>query len=111
MKMVKDKKLVVGADFAGYPLKEAVVAHLKAKGWEIEDVGVKSPDDNDTENMFHRVGLRIGAKNRRGRVRARAGVLRHGNGHTYRGQQVPARTRGRGRVGARGAARDNRQRR
>ena len=62
MKMVKDKKLVVGADFAGYPLKEAVVAHLKAKGWEIEDVGVKSPDDNDTENMFHRVGLRIGAK-------------------------------------------------
>ena len=26
MKMVKDKKLVVGADFAGYPLKEAVVA-------------------------------------------------------------------------------------
>ena len=44
MKMVKDKKLVVGADFAGYPLKEAVVAHLKAKGWEIEDVGVKSPD-------------------------------------------------------------------
>ena len=32
MKMVKDKKLVVGADFAGYPLKEAVVAHLKAKG-------------------------------------------------------------------------------
>ena len=62
MKMVKDKKLVVGADFAGYPLKEVVVAHLKAKGWEIEDVGVKSPDDNDTENMFHRVGLRIGAK-------------------------------------------------
>ena len=62
MKTVKDKKLVVGADFAGYPLKEAVVAHLKAKGWEIEDVGVKSPDDNDTENMFHRVGLRVGAK-------------------------------------------------
>ncbi|NLE14146.1 MAG: RpiB/LacA/LacB family sugar-phosphate isomerase [Clostridiales bacterium] len=62
MKLVKDKKLVVGADFAGYPLKEVVVAHLKAKGWEIEDVGVKSPDDNDDENMFHRVGLRLGAK-------------------------------------------------
>ena len=62
MKMVKDKKLVVGADFAGYPLKEAVCAHLRAKGWEIEDLVVKSPDDNDTENMFHRVGLRVGAK-------------------------------------------------
>ena len=32
MKTVKDKYLVVGADFAGYPLKEAVVAHLKEKG-------------------------------------------------------------------------------
>ncbi len=62
MKMVKDKKLVVGADFAGYPLKEAVVAHLKAKGWEIEDVGVTDPNVEDTENMFHRVGLRVGAK-------------------------------------------------
>lgn len=62
MKMAKDKKLVVGADFAGYPLKEAVVAHLKEKGWEIEDVGVTDPDADDTENMFHRIGLRIGAK-------------------------------------------------
>ena len=32
MKTVKNKQLVVGADFAGYPLKEAVVAHLKEKG-------------------------------------------------------------------------------
>lgn len=62
MKLVKDKKLVVGADFAGYPLKEAVVAHLKKKGWEIEDVGVTDPNSNDDENMFHRVGLRVGAK-------------------------------------------------
>ena len=29
MKMVKDKEILVGADFAGFPLKEAVVAHLK----------------------------------------------------------------------------------
>ena len=31
MKTVKEKYLVVGADFAGFPLKEAVVKHLKAK--------------------------------------------------------------------------------
>ncbi len=62
MKMVKDKKLVVGADFAGYPLKEAVVAHLKEKGWEIEDVGVTDLSVDDTDNMFHRIGLRLGAK-------------------------------------------------
>ena len=63
MKKVKDKYLVVGADFAGYPLKEAVVSHLKAKGWKIEDLGVTADSDpNDTENMFHRVGLRVGAQ-------------------------------------------------
>ena len=62
MKTVKDKYLVVGADFAGYPLKEAVVAHLKKKGWKITDLGVTDPDAEDTENMFHRVGLRVGSK-------------------------------------------------
>ena len=62
MKTVKDKYLVVGADFAGYPLKEAVCAHLRKKGWKIEDLGVTDPNDNNTENMFHRVGLRVGSK-------------------------------------------------
>ena len=63
MKTVKDKYLVVGADFAGYPLKEAVVAHLKEKGWKITDLGVVADSDpDDTENMFHRVGLRVGSK-------------------------------------------------
>ncbi|MBQ9481314.1 MAG: RpiB/LacA/LacB family sugar-phosphate isomerase [Clostridia bacterium] len=63
MKTVKDKYLVVGADFAGYPLKEAVCEHLRAKGWKITDLGVKADSDpNDTENMFHRVGLRVGAQ-------------------------------------------------
>ena len=32
MKMVKDKEILVGADFAGFPLKEAIVEHLKKKG-------------------------------------------------------------------------------
>ena len=61
MKTIKDRQLLMAADFAGYPLKEAVCEHLRAKGWEIEDVGVKSPDDDNTENMFHRIGLRVGA--------------------------------------------------
>ena len=62
MKTIKDKYLVVGADFAGYPLKEAVCAHLRAKGWKITDLGVTDPDVEDTENMFHRVGLRVAAQ-------------------------------------------------
>lgn len=62
MKTIKDNYLLVGADFAGYPLKEAVVTHLKAKGWKITDVGVRSDSDpNDTDLMFHRVGLRVGS--------------------------------------------------
>jgi ribose 5-phosphate isomerase B len=62
VKTIKDKQLLVGADFAGYPLKEAVCAHLREKGWTITDVGVTDPDASDPENMFHRVGLRVGAK-------------------------------------------------
>ena len=61
--MVKDKQLVVGADFAGYPLKEVVCEHLRKKGWQILDLGVKADSDpKDTDLMFHRVGLRVGAE-------------------------------------------------
>ena len=63
VKTVKDKYLVVGADFAGFPLKEAVVEHLEKKGWKILDLGVKKDSDpKDTDLMFHRVGLRVGAE-------------------------------------------------
>jgi ribose 5-phosphate isomerase B len=61
MKTVKEKQLLVGADFAGYPLKEAVCQHLREKGWTITDVGVTDPNVDDSENMFHRVGLRVGS--------------------------------------------------
>ncbi|RHP36395.1 RpiB/LacA/LacB family sugar-phosphate isomerase [Lachnotalea sp. AF33-28] len=61
MKTVKDKQILVGADFAGFPLKEVVVEHLKKKGWEVTDIGVKSADEEDPE-MFHRIGLKAGAK-------------------------------------------------
>lgn len=61
MKTVKQKQILVGADFAGFPLKEAVVEHLKSKGWTVTDVGVRSEKDTDTELMFHRIGLRVGS--------------------------------------------------
>lgn len=61
MKTVKDKQVLVGADFAGFPLKEAVVEHLKKKGWTVTDIGVKSADEKEPE-MFHRIGLKVGAK-------------------------------------------------
>lgn len=61
MKKVKDKQVLVGADFAGFPLKEAVVEHLRKKGWTVTDIGVKSADEKEPE-MFHRIGLKVGAK-------------------------------------------------
>ena len=61
MKTIKDKQLLVGADFAGYPLKEAVCAHLRKKGWTITDVGVTDPNSDDPELMCHRIGLRVGS--------------------------------------------------
>ena len=63
MKNLKDKYLLVRADFAGFPLKEVVVEHLEKKGWKILDLGVKKDSDPaDTDLMFHRVGLRVGAE-------------------------------------------------
>jgi len=61
MKSYKDKFLVVGADFAGFPLKEAVVEYLQGKGWKITDLGVRTADEEEPE-MFHRIGLKVGAK-------------------------------------------------
>ena len=61
MKTIADKQVLVGADFAGFPLKEAVVAYLKEKGWTVTDIGVRSADEEEKE-MFHRIGLKVGAK-------------------------------------------------
>jgi len=61
MKTIKEKQILVGADISGFPLKEAVVEHLKSKGWTISDIGVRSADEKQPE-MFHRIGLKAGAK-------------------------------------------------
>ncbi len=61
MKTIKDKQILVAADFAGFPLKKVVVEHLKKKGWTVTDIGVKSEDEENPE-MFHRIGLKAGTK-------------------------------------------------
>ncbi|HBU12625.1 MAG TPA: RpiB/LacA/LacB family sugar-phosphate isomerase [Clostridiales bacterium] len=61
MKTIKDKQILVGADFAGAPLKNAVVKHLKHHGWTVTDIGVKTSEDENPE-MFHRIGFKVGAK-------------------------------------------------
>ena len=61
MKTIKDKYLLMAADIAGFELKEAIKKHLEAKGWKITDIGVRSADEEHPE-MFHRIGLKVGAK-------------------------------------------------
>ena len=96
MKTIQDKYLVVGADFAGFPLKEVVVEHLQKKGWKITDLGVTADSDpDDTENMFHRVGLRVGAQISEGIFERALLFLRNGHGDSYRGKQMSACARGR----------------
>lgn len=58
MKLTKDRHVVVGADFAGFPLKEAVKEHLNERGWTVEDV----TPDIDTAPMYHRVGFLVGSR-------------------------------------------------
>mgnify|MGYP003293494786 CR=1 FL=1 len=47
MKKVKDKYLVVGADFAGFPLKEAIKEYFIENGIEFKDCGAYSTDSVD----------------------------------------------------------------
>lgn len=61
MKTIKDKQILVAADFAGVALKNAIVEHLEKKGWQVTDIGVKTENDENPE-MFHRIGLKVGAK-------------------------------------------------
>jgi len=58
MLTAKDKHVVVGADFAGHPLKEAVKAHLEERGWTVTDL---TPDAENAP-MYHRVGFMLGAQ-------------------------------------------------
>jgi ribose 5-phosphate isomerase B len=39
-----DKPIAIGADDAAFQLKEKLVEHLRSKGMEVEDYGVKSAD-------------------------------------------------------------------
>ncbi|MHA6512892.1 RpiB/LacA/LacB family sugar-phosphate isomerase [Tessaracoccus sp. Z1128] len=58
MRTTQDKQVVMGADFAGFHLKEHVKSHLEAKGWEVTDL----TPDKDSAPMYHRVGFLVGSR-------------------------------------------------
>ena len=59
MLMAKDKHVVVGADFAGFALKQAVKGHLEQRGWTVADL---TPVQSNDLPMYHRVGFLVGAQ-------------------------------------------------
>jgi RpiB/LacA/LacB family sugar-phosphate isomerase len=58
MKTTQEKHVVVGADFAGFELKEAVKQHLHDRGWTVTDL---TPAKENLP-MYHRVGFLVGSR-------------------------------------------------
>ena len=52
---MKNKKITVGCDHAGYTLKLKVIEHLKERGFEVIDVGTNSADSCDYPAFAHAV--------------------------------------------------------
>ena len=48
-----NKKIALGCDHAGFEMKDAVIAHLNARGWEVLDVGTDSADSCDYPVFAH----------------------------------------------------------
>lgn len=58
MKTTSDREVVLGADFAGFPLKEHVKRHLIDNGWRVTDL---TPEQEGLP-MYHRVGFLVGSR-------------------------------------------------
>ena len=52
-------KVIIGADISGHDMKEEVVAILKAKGYDITDVGTSGPDYGDFSDAVELVAKGI----------------------------------------------------
>ncbi len=55
-------KVVIGADHAGYELKEKVKKYLEIKGLEVEDVGTFSKDSVDYPDYAFKVASQVSEK-------------------------------------------------
>ena len=52
---MKQNKITIGCDHAGYELKLKVIDHLKSRGIEVIDVGTHSTNSCDYPNIAHAV--------------------------------------------------------
>lgn len=42
--MTTTNRIVLSSDHAAIPLRQAIAAHVRAKGWEVEDIGPTTPE-------------------------------------------------------------------
>lgn len=52
-------KIALGADHAGFPLKEHLRRELEAAGHEVEDFGTYSPESTDYPDYAHKVAAAV----------------------------------------------------
>ena len=55
------KRIIVGADHLGLQLKNALVEHMRASGWDVNDIGVHSDDPVDYPDVAVAVAEKIAA--------------------------------------------------
>src|SRR5258708_40158439 len=67
-------RIVLGADHAGYELKDKIKLHLQRKGFEVDDDGTNSGESVDYPDYARRVGEDVS------RERADMGILVCGSG-------------------------------
>jgi len=67
-------KIALGADHAGFELKEKVKQHLESNGFEVQDEGTRSTDSVDYPDFARAVGEDVVAR------RADRGILVCGSG-------------------------------
>ncbi len=67
-------KIVIGADHAGFEVKEALIQHLKSSGYQVEDVGAFNGDASDYPVYGEKVAKAVSAN------QADRGIVVCGNG-------------------------------
>jgi ribose 5-phosphate isomerase B len=55
----KDKRIVIGSDHAGFPVKEIIKSYLIAQGFEVNDYGTHSTESVDYPDFAHKVASDI----------------------------------------------------
>lgn len=60
--MTEKLHIALGADHAGFELKEKVRRYLESKGYAVEDFGTASPDSVDYPDFAEKVAMRVAAQ-------------------------------------------------